>query len=67
VPAQVLAEAPPATAGLGHVIFVQSEFQVLDRATDESNESGDASHKAYKERQKLAVMHRLKVGRLTRS
>lgn len=67
VPAQVLAEAPPATAGLGHVIFVQSEFQVLDRATDESNESGDASHKAYKERQKLAVMHRLKVGRLIRS
>jgi uncharacterized protein (TIGR04552 family) len=67
IPAQVLAEGPPATAGLGHVIFVQSEFQVLDRATDESNESGDASHKAYKERQKLAVMHRLKVGRLTRS
>jgi uncharacterized protein (TIGR04552 family) len=40
---------------------------VLDRTTDESNESGDASHKAYKERQKLAVMQRLKVGRLTRS
>jgi uncharacterized protein (TIGR04552 family) len=64
VPAQVLAEGPPATTGLGHVIFVQSEFQVLDRTTDESNESGDASHKAYKERQKLAVMQRLKVGRL---
>jgi uncharacterized protein (TIGR04552 family) len=63
VPAKVLAEAPPATADLGHTIFVQTEFQVLDRETDESNETGDASHRAYKERQKLAVMRRLKVGR----
>ena len=30
--------------------------------TDQANESGDASHANYKERQKLAVMHRLKVG-----
>jgi uncharacterized protein (TIGR04562 family) len=45
---------------------VQTEFQVIDRATDESNEAGDASHQAYKERQKLAVMHRLKVGRFTK-
>jgi uncharacterized protein (TIGR04552 family) len=62
VPAKVLAEASPATVDLGHTIFVQTEFQVLDRATDESNERGDASHRAYKERQKLAVMRRLKVG-----
>jgi len=67
VPGKVLAAAPPATEGLGHTIFVQTEFQVLDRATDESNEAGDASHQAYKERQKLAVMHRLKVGRFTKS
>lgn len=66
VPPQVLATAPSSAASLGHMIFVQTEFQVLDRATDESNESGDASHRAYKERQKLAVMHRLKVGRLVR-
>jgi len=66
VPDKVLAAAPPATDGLGHTIFVQTEFQVLDRATDESNEAGDASHQAYKERQKLAVMHRLKVGRFTK-
>jgi uncharacterized protein (TIGR04552 family) len=65
VPDGVLAAAPPAAAALGHTIFVQTEFQVLDRATDESNEAGDASHQAYKERQKLAVMHRLKVGRFT--
>jgi uncharacterized protein (TIGR04552 family) len=65
VPDKVLGAAPPATEGLGHTIFVQTEFQVLDRATDESNEAGDASHQAYKERQKLAVMHRLKVGRFS--
>ena len=57
------ATTSPATADLGHTIFVQTEFQVLDRETDESNETGDASHRAYKERQKLAVMRRLKVGR----
>jgi uncharacterized protein (TIGR04552 family) len=66
VPPQVLATASASAAPLGHMIFVQTEFQVLDRATDESNEMGDASHRAYKERQKLAVMHRLKVGRFSR-
>jgi len=66
VPDKVLAAAPEATADLGHTIFVQTEFQLLDRATDESNEAGDASHRAYKERQKLAVMHRLKVGRFNK-
>ena len=48
------------------MIFVQAEFQVIDRATDETNEAGDASHANYKERQKLAVMHRLKVGRFAK-
>ena len=62
----MLAGAPPVTGDLGHTIFVQTEFQVLDRQTDESNEAGDASHSAYKERQKLAVMHRLKVGRFNK-
>jgi uncharacterized protein (TIGR04552 family) len=67
VPDKVLAAAPPAVSELGHTIFVQTEFQVLDRATDERNEAGDASHQAYKSRQKLAVMHRLKVGRFSKS
>ena len=62
VPQRVLDASPPATANLGRVIFVQAEFQVIDRVTDQTNESGDASHANYKERQKLAVMHRLKVG-----
>lgn len=67
VPDDVLAAGPEAIADLGHTIFVQTEFQVLDRSTDETNEAGDASHQAYKERQKLAVMHRLKVGRFSKS
>lgn len=62
VPKRILDAAPPATEGLGEVIFVQAEFQVIDRSSDQTNEAGDASHASYKERQKLAVMHRLKVG-----
>ncbi|MDH3199336.1 MAG: TIGR04552 family protein [Myxococcales bacterium] len=67
VPQHVLDAAASATANLGRIIFVQAEFQVIDRATDQTNESGDASHENYKERQKLAVMHRLKVGGLSKS
>jgi len=67
VPNEVLRAGPHGISELGHTIFVQTELQVLDRATDERNEAGEASHQAYKERQKLAVMHRLKVGRFTRS
>ena len=67
VPDKILSAVPPVAKGLGHTIFVQTEFQVIDRATDESNEAGDASHKAYKDRQKLAVMNRLKVGRYMKS
>ena len=40
VPAQVLAEAPRQTSDLGHTIFVQTEFQVIDRRTDEKQRIG---------------------------
>jgi uncharacterized protein (TIGR04552 family) len=56
------AKAPDAARTLGNIIFVQTEFQVIDQETDHSNELGEASHEAYKERQKLAVARRLKVG-----
>lgn len=59
---EMLAAAPPAAWALGPVIFVQTEFQVIDQQSDAENEMGSASHAAYKERQKLAVMRRLKVG-----
>lgn len=62
LPESLLENAPPAAWALGRVIFVQTEFQVLDQETEHRNETGDASHAAYKERQRLAVMRRLKVG-----
>ncbi len=62
LPESMLADAPPAAWALGRVIFVQTEFQIVDAATEKTNELGDASHAAYKERQHRAVMQRLKVG-----
>jgi uncharacterized protein (TIGR04552 family) len=58
-----LAAAPPAAWTLGRIIFVMAEFQVLDTETDSRNELGDASHNAYKVRQRTAVMRRLKLGK----
>lgn len=62
LPEAMLGEAPPAAWPLGRVIFAQTEFQVLDEESDQQNETGDASHAAYKDRQQDAVMRRLKVG-----
>jgi uncharacterized protein (TIGR04552 family) len=48
---------------LGHLVFVSVEFQVFDRETFDYNErDSDASHKAYKMRQKERVRHRLEIG-----
>ena len=46
----------------GPIIFVLCEFQLIDRETEAANELGEASHARYKERQKKAVMRRLKLG-----
>jgi uncharacterized protein (TIGR04552 family) len=62
VPDPVLAGAPADLRALGPVIFGLCEFQMVDSATEESNEKGDASHASYKERQREAVMRRLKLG-----
>lgn len=62
LPPDLLELAPPAAWALGQVIFSQAEFQIIDRETEQANEVGEASHDAYKQRQKLAVMRRLKVG-----
>jgi uncharacterized protein (TIGR04552 family) len=62
LPPEMLQQAPPAAWSLGPVIFVQTEFQVIDRETEQANELGEASHEAYKARQKQAVMRRLKLG-----
>ncbi len=62
VPQEVMDHAPPAAWALGQVIFGQTEFQIIDRETEQANEMGDASHDAYKRRQQQAVARRLKVG-----
>ncbi|MCC6874491.1 MAG: TIGR04552 family protein [Sandaracinaceae bacterium] len=62
VPREVMDSAPPAGWALGQVIFGQTEFQIIDRETEQGNEMGEASHEAYKRRQQQAVARRLKVG-----
>jgi uncharacterized protein (TIGR04552 family) len=62
LPAEVTERAPPAAWALGPVVFVLCEFQLVDRETEAANELGEASHARYKERQRDAVMRRLKLG-----
>jgi uncharacterized protein (TIGR04552 family) len=62
LPRDIMEMAPPAAWSLGPIIFVLCEFQIIDRETEAANELGDASHAKYKERQKHAVMLRLKLG-----
>ena len=48
---------------LGHLVFVSVEFQVFDRETFAYNErDSDASHDAYKTRQRGHVRQRLEIG-----
>jgi uncharacterized protein (TIGR04552 family) len=44
------------------LIHVRAELQILDRRTHRLNERGDASHRRYKDRQRMAVAERLKLG-----
>ena len=62
LPDELLDRVAENAQSLGRIIFVQAEFQITDQDTDRSNELGDASHAAYKERQKLSVANRLKLG-----
>ncbi len=62
LPRSMLEQVPPSGWSLGSVIFVQAEFQVIDRETEQANELGEASHSAYKSRQRQSVMRRLKLG-----
>jgi uncharacterized protein (TIGR04552 family) len=49
--------------GLGCVIFAPVEFQVVDRMTADSNESGENKHSLYKRRQRIKVKERLERGK----
>lgn len=62
LPRKLLERAPQQAWDLGPVVFVICEFQVIDRATEASNEQGEASHAKYKDRQKKAVIRRLQLG-----
>jgi uncharacterized protein (TIGR04562 family) len=54
--------APPGSEALGPTVFVLCEFQILDAESDAANEAGEASHDAYKQRQRQAVFRRLRLG-----
>lgn len=62
VPEHIMDLAPPGADSLGPVVMVLCEFQMLDAETDAANEVGEASHDAYKERQRRAVYNRLRLG-----
>ncbi len=62
IPEHIVESAPPGCEALGPVTFVLCEFQMLDAKTDSNNEVGDASHAAYKQRQRAAVYNRLRLG-----
>lgn len=62
LPEKFLTFLPSAAAELGRVVFTLVEFQIVDQQTDIQNEKGDASHALYKERQRRAVMDRLRMG-----
>ncbi|MBK6516822.1 MAG: TIGR04552 family protein [Polyangiaceae bacterium] len=62
LPEETMELAPPSAWSLGPIVFVLCEFQIVDHATEQANEQGEASHEKYKERQRHAVKRRLKIG-----
>ncbi len=62
VPEHLLELSPPGSEGLGRIVYMLCEFQLLDAESEAANESGDASHEEYKRRQRLAVSRRLRLG-----
>jgi uncharacterized protein (TIGR04552 family) len=62
IPDAIMALAPPNSEALGPIVYMLCEFQLLDAETEATNETGEASHEAYKERQRQAVFRRLRLG-----
>lgn len=52
----------PLFADTGNVVFVLTEFQIVDARTSQGNELGENSHERYKERQVMRVKARLMHG-----
>jgi len=59
LPARVDAYVDDASRGFGNVVFVLTEFQLVDRKTADENERGENSHENYKARQHRSVRQRL--------
>jgi uncharacterized protein (TIGR04552 family) len=62
VPTHLMELAPPGSENLGPIVYMLCEFQVLDAESEAANETGEASHDAYKQRQRQAVFRRLRRG-----
>ncbi len=62
VPPHLMELAPAGSDLLGPLVYMLCEFQVLDAESEAKNETGDASHDAYKQRQREAVFRRLRLG-----
>jgi len=62
VPPSFMRLAPPGSETFGPVVYLLCEFQLLDAETEAANEAGEASHSAYKQRQRAAVFRRLRLG-----
>jgi uncharacterized protein (TIGR04562 family) len=62
VPDHLVDLLPDGSDNLGPIIYMLCEFQILDAESDADNEAGDASHDAYKQRQREAVFRRLRLG-----
>lgn len=62
VPRHIMELAPPGSGGLGPIVYMLCEIQLLDAETEEANETGSANHEAYKRRQKEAVHRRIRLG-----
>ena len=62
VPQHIMELAPPGSENLGPIVYVLCEFQLVDAESEAANEAGEASHEAYKARQRDAVFRRLRLG-----
>jgi uncharacterized protein (TIGR04552 family) len=62
VPSHLMELAPAGCEALGPVVYLLCEFQLLDAESEGMNEAGEASHEAYKARQRAAVTRRLRLG-----
>lgn len=62
VPPHLMELAPAGSELLGPLVYMLCEFQVLDAESEAKNETGEASHDAYKQRQRDAVFRRLRLG-----